>query len=56
MGDNTEIITGDILEMEGCIPLQPEEDVTTTSPITKNKNEKVSNNDNGFYSVNPQST
>jgi len=34
MGDNNEITTGDS-EMEGCMPLQPEEDVTTTSPKTK---------------------
>ncbi|XP_025420201.1 uncharacterized protein LOC112690406 [Sipha flava] len=39
MGDNTEIITGDIPELEGCMPLQPEE-VTTISPTTKNKTGK----------------
>jgi len=46
MGDNNEIITSDIPEMEGCMPLQPEEDVTNTSPITKNKNGKVSPQNN----------
>uniref|UniRef100_A0A2S2P0V6 Uncharacterized protein n=1 Tax=Schizaphis graminum TaxID=13262 RepID=A0A2S2P0V6_SCHGA len=40
MGDNNEIITCDIPEMEGCMPLQPVEDVTTISPKTKNKNGK----------------
>lgn len=45
MGDNTERPTGEIPEMEGFVPLQPEEDVTTVSPITKNKTGKVSNND-----------
>jgi len=48
MEDNTEIITGDIPEVEGCMPLQPEE-VTTISPKTKNKTGKVSNNINSFY-------
>lgn len=41
MDDNTENITGDIPEIEGCIPLQPEE-VTTVSPKTKNQKGKVS--------------
>jgi len=45
MSDNNEINTDDIPEMEGCMPLQPEEGVPTTSPKTKNKNGKVSNND-----------
>jgi len=44
MGDNAERITGDIPEIEGCMPLQPEE-CTSTSPITKNQKGKVSNND-----------
>lgn len=52
MGDNTEIIMGDIPEVEGYMLLRPEE-VNTISPTTKNTNGKVSNNNNGFYPVNP---
>lgn len=48
MGDNTEIITGDIPEVEGCMPLQSE-DVTTISPIMKNKTGKVSTFSVLFY-------
>jgi len=51
MGDNIEEIDGRIPEVEGCMPLQPEE-VSTISPRTKNKNGKVSNNNNVFYPVN----
>lgn len=41
MGDNTENITGDIPEIDGCMPLQPEE-ITTISLKTKNQKGKVS--------------
>lgn len=43
MEDNTEIITGDISYVEGCMTLQLDR-VTTIYPITKYKNEKLSNN------------
>jgi len=51
MGDNIEEIDGRISDVEGCMPLQPEE-VTTISPKTKNKNGKVSNNNDVFNPVN----
>lgn len=47
MGDNIE----EVSEVEGCMPLHPEE-VTTISPKTKNKNGKVSNHNDVFNPVN----